>query len=382
MTDKQLTAGIIGSGFIGQVHIEALLRNSVRVKSLCGSQRAKDVATKWRIPNLLLDYDYRPMLDDPEIDVIHITSPNKYHHRTALDCIAAGKHVVCEKPLAMTTHETREIVEAAEKSDRVFAVNYNVRFYPLMLQLKAMIRKGELGRIIHLNGSYFQDWLLYKNDFNWRVLADEGGKLRAVGDVGTHWMDLASFVTGLKAERVWSKLHIHHKTRLRPTGPVQTFTKDDGSSKGEEYSVQTDDFANVILAYEGGAMGNLAISQVASGRSNCIRIEVYGEKKSIAWNSERPNEMEVLQRGERNQVVWRDQSLFDEELLPYLDLPPGHNEGFDDSFKMLYRNIYKHIEDPNTPVFYATAAEGHNELAICDAIIKSDQSGQWQDIDY
>lgn len=382
MPDQKLTAGVIGSGFIGQVHIEALIRNNVRVKALCGSERARPVAEKWSIPDLHLDYDHQPMMDDPEIDVVHITSPNNQHLQACLDALAAGKHVVCEKPLAMTADETKQIAQAAAQSDRIFAVNYNVRYYPLMLHLRQMIARGELGRIIHLNGSYFQDWLLFDTDFNWRLLPEEGGKLRAVGDIGTHWMDLASFVTGLKAERVWARLHIHHQTRRRPKGPVQTFTTKQDSSQYEPYQVETEDFANIILDYGQGAIGNLAVSQVAAGRKNCIRLEVYGEKKSIAWNSTAPNEMQVYYRGQPHQTIQRDQSLLDPAVLPYLDLPPEHNEGFADTFKMLYRNVYQRIADKGTPVFFATAEDGHAELALCEAITQAHQTSQWQPIHY
>lgn len=372
------TAAVIGSGFIGQVHIEALQRIGVRVKALCGSDNARPVAAKFAIPDLHLDYDYRPILADPEIDVVHITSPNRFHHQASLDCIAAGKHVVCEKPLAMNSRETAEIVAAAKASDRVFAVNYNVRFYPLMLQLRKMIAAGELGRIIHVNGSYLQDWLLLDTDFNWRLLPDDGGKLRAVGDIGTHWMDLVSFVMGDRIAEVWAELQIHHQTRKRPTGPVQTFTTEADTSQYAPYPVETEDFANILLRFGCGAVGNLAVSQVAAGRMNCIRVEIYGTEKSIEWCSERPNEMLVSRRGSRNEVLHRDQSLLDPDILPYVDLPPGHNEGFGDTFKMLYRNVYAAIADrENTERFYADAAEGHHELAICDAILEANRTGQW-----
>jgi len=377
------SVGVIGSGFIGQVHIEALQRLGLRVKALCGSESARPVKEAWGIPDLHLNYDYRPMLEDPDIGAVHIASPNRRHHQACLDALAAGKHVVCEKPLALDTGQSREIVEAAESSDRALAVNYNVRFYPLMLQLRRMIADGELGEIVHLNGSYFQDWMLLDTDFNWRVLPEEAGKLRAVGDIGTHWLDLASFVTGRSFESVRADLGQLHKRRRRPEGPVQTFASASEAANYRPYDVETEDYANALLRLEGGAPANLSVSQVASGRMNSLRLEVYGTRKSAQWHSERPNELHLRQRGGRDEILHRDQGLLHPSVAAYADLPPGHNEGFADAFKMLYLNFYDTIAGAEgvEPLF-ATARDGHAELALCEAILASHQSQSWKDIAY
>ncbi len=175
----QLRAGVIGTGFIGPVHIEALKRLGVQVTAICGSTKnARATAQAWGIPEVYGDYDYKAMMKSPNVDVVHITSPNKVHIEQSLAALEAGKHVVCEKPLGMHTRETLRLVKAVKKAGRkgpVFAVNYMCRFFPAVLQMKAMVERGDLGQIINVQGHFFQDWLLQETDYNWRIQASEGG---------------------------------------------------------------------------------------------------------------------------------------------------------------------------------------------------------------
>ena len=268
---------MIGTGFIGPVHVEALRRLGVAVTAICDvGDLGAQAATRLDIPQAFADY--QDLLTSPDVDVVHITAPNRFHCEMSLAALRAGKHVVCEKPLAMNTRETKRIVAEAAKSQRVFAVNYNVRFYPAVLALRSLIRRGELGDIIHINGSYMQDWLFKDTDYNWRLLPQEGGKLRAVADIGTHWMDTVSFILNSEIKSVLADLVTWHQSRKRPLGEVQTFAKSDAKMKYESYQVETDDFASVLLQFANGARGNLGVSQVAAGRKNCIRIEIYGSK--------------------------------------------------------------------------------------------------------
>ncbi|MCC6880753.1 MAG: Gfo/Idh/MocA family oxidoreductase, partial [Verrucomicrobiales bacterium] len=234
-----LRAGIVGTGFIGPVHIEALKRLGIQVTAICGSTKnARALADLWGIPEVYGDYDCDAMFRSPNVDVVHLTSPNKVHVEQSLAALAAGKHVICEKPLGMTSEDTARVVAAAEASDRVFAVNYMCRFFPAVLQMRALVARGDLGRIIHVQGHFFQDWLLEETDYNWRLQSSEGGKLRAVGDIGTHWIDAVSFILGAKAESVFATLETFHKTRKRPTGEVMTFAKADPASM-VDYEVDT-----------------------------------------------------------------------------------------------------------------------------------------------
>jgi len=375
----QIRAGVIGSGFIGPVHIEALQRLGVRVTAIAGSERAREVAAKWNIPNVFVGYDGDGLIRSPEVDVVHITSPNKEHAPQALAALRAGKHVVCEKPLAMTAKESAGLVRASAKfAKQIFAVNYNVRFYPAVLQMRADVAAGRLGRVIHVQGSYFQDWLLKPEDFNWRLLPSEGGKLRAVADIGTHWMDTVSFVLGARVESVYAKLGIAHATRLRPAGPVQTFTRIKSTKGWKAYPVETDDFASILLEWSNGAHGNMAVSQVAAGRKNSIRMEVYGTDGSVSWNSEEPNSLQYGSRDGGNVVSHRACPGFAEDVAGFTDYPPGHAEGFPDSFKMLYRAVYQDIANGASKApLYATAIDGHHEIQVCEAILKSNASRKW-----
>jgi len=373
---KQPRAGIIGTGFIGPVHIEALRRLGISVTGLCDlPDRVQGLAAKYGIPFAFSNY--KEMLRSPEIDVVHITVPNRFHCEMALAAIRAGKHCVCEKPLAMNTRETAQIVAEAGRARTVFAVNYNIRFYPAVLQMRQSARSDELGEIIHVNGSYMQDWLFKETDYNWRLLPSEGGKLRAVADIGTHWMDTVCFVLGSKIKSVFADLETWHKTRQRPLSEITTFAKADRGMKYEPYLVQTEDYASVLLEFTNGSRANLAVSQVAAGRKNCIRIEVYGTKKSAWWCSEQPETLLFGHRDSPNEVAFRGTPAFGPQVAPFIDYPAGHVEGFPDTFKMLFRSVYSAIGGDSGEKLFASASDGHQEVAVCEAILKSNQARGW-----
>lgn len=385
----QLRAGVIGTGFIGPVHIEALKRLGVQITAICGSTRsARACADKWGIPEVYGDYDYRAMYRSPNVDVVHITSPNKVHVKQSLEALAAGKHVVCEKPLGMTSAETARVVAAAaKKGSPVFAVNYMCRFFPAVLQMRAMVERGDLGEIIHVQGHFFQDWLLKQTDYNWRVLSSEGGKLRAVGDIGTHWIDAVSFILGAKAESVFAHVETFHKTRLRPQGEVQTFAEVDPKTM-VPYRVDTEDFGTVLLRFGKARHGfakrvhaNASVSQVAAGWKCSLYLGVYGTKGSVQWDLQQPNEITVGRRDEPNQILQRATAGFSQDVAGFTDYPGGHPEGFPDSHKMHYRAIYEHIASgrKTTPLF-ATASDGHHEVKLCEAVLRSSRKRSWVDV--
>jgi predicted dehydrogenase len=402
----KLRAGVIGTGFIGPVHIEGLKRLGVQVTAICGSTKsAQATADKWGIPEVYGDYDYRAMLASPNVDVVHITSPNKVHVEQSLAALKAGKHVVCEKPLGMTSQETAKVAKAVAKAGSpVFAVNYMCRFFPAVLQMRALVQRGDLGQIMHVQGHFFQDWLQMPTDYNWRLLASEGGKLRAVGDIGTHWIDAVSFILGAKAESVFAHLETFHKTRYRPKGEVQTFaavkadphpalslrrTKGEGGQRPGEgllpYSVDTEDFGSVLLkfgkaghGFVNGVHANASISQVAAGWKCDLYVGIYGTKGSVQWSLQQPNEITLGRRDEPNQILQRGTAGFSADVAGFTDYPGGHPEGFPDSHKMHYRAVYEHIASGRkTPVLFATAADGHHEVKLCEAILKSSCAKRW-----
>lgn len=385
----QLRAGVIGTGFIGPVHIEALKRLGVQVTAICGSTKnAWATADKWGIPEVYGDYDFKAMYRSANVDVVHITSPNKVHVEQCLAALAAGKHVVCEKPLGMTAKETAKVVAAAgKKGAPVFAVNYMCRFFPAVLQMRALVQRGDLGQVIHVQGHFFQDWLLKETDYNWRLLASEGGKLRAVGDIGTHWIDAVSFILGAKAESVFAHIETFHKTRYRPRGEVQTFAKADPKTM-VPYKVDTEDFGSVLLkfgkakhGFVNGAHASASISQVASGWKCSLAVGIYGTKGSVRWDLQQPNEIVLGRRDEPNQILQRATAGFSEDVAGFTDYPGGHPEGFPDSHKMHYRAVYQHIASGReTPVLFATAEDGHHEVKLCEAVLKSSLARRWVNV--
>jgi len=379
---RKLRAGIIGTGFIGPVHLEALRRLGVVVSAICDTpEKAQAAADTYGIPEVYPADRYVDLIRSENVDVVHITAPNRFHCAMALAALKAGKHCVCEKPLAMNSRETGRILKESEASRGVFAVNYNVRFYPAVLQLKQMVSRGDLGQIVHVNGSYFQDWLFHETDYNWRLLPQEGGKLRAVADIGTHWMDTVCFMLGTNIDSVFADLCTLHKKRKRPLGEVQTFTQSTKKIRYQTYPVKTEDFANVLLRFANGARGNLAVSQVAAGRKNSIRIELYGSKQSAWWDSEEPNTFCLGQRDTMNQVAIRNAPGFCPDIAGFTDYPAGHIEGFPDTFKMLFRSVYGDIAGRRSRrPLYATPADGHQEVKVCEAIQKSHRAQRWHPV--
>jgi predicted dehydrogenase len=377
-----LGAAVVGTGFIGPVHIEALRRLGRPVVGVLAStpEKSRAAAAALAIPRAYADYD--ELLRDPEVHVVHITSPNRLHFEQCKQALAAGKHVICEKPLAMNARQTLELVDLASRAPVVTAVNYNVRYYPLCLEARRRIADGQLGSVYHVTGSYVQDWLLFDTDFNWRVLAEEGGELRAVADIGTHWLDLVTAVTGLEVEEVCADLRTVMPVRRRPRGSVETFQgKIDPARNTEPVAITTEDHGSILLRFRGGAVGCLTVSQVTAGRKNCLRYEIAGSRTALAWDSERPNELWIGHRERANELLPRDPALLHADVRRFTNYPGGHNEGFPDTFKQLFRAVYESIEtgDRPTPPF-PTFADGHREVVLCEAILQSHRERRWVDL--
>lgn len=378
--NKQLTAAVIGTGFIGPVHIEGLRRAGVHVVGVLGSSLTRSQQCAQQIS---LDKAYGSLdelLGDTCVDVVHITTPNRFHFEQASRCLAAGKHVLCEKPLAMNSNESAKLVELAARSGLAAGVNYNIRYYPLCIEAAERVRDGRFGRVIHMAGSYVQDWLFHDTDFNWRVLSDEGGPLRAVSDIGTHWLDLMHAITGCEVEAVLADLQTVHPIRQRPVGGVETFSsKLNKPTATQPINIDTDDCGSILLKLKGGGRGVLWVSQVTAGRKNCCRFEIAGSKQSLAWNSESPNEMWIGHRDRPNELLIRDPALLSPRAQQFANYPGGHNEGFPDTFKQLCRDFYGYIArgDFSAQPTFPTFADGHREIQLCDAIVQSHQSQSW-----
>ncbi len=374
-------AVVIGAGFMGPAHTEALRRAGVKVLGILG---VDDAETRRAAETLGLEKAYgsfQEVLQDKQAQSLHLAVPNRLHYEMAKEALAAGKHVLCEKPLAMNSKESAELVALAKKHPKqATGVNYNIRYYPLCIEAREMVRSGKLGDVYHACGSYAQDWLLLDTDYNWRVLAEEGGELRSVADIGTHWLDLVQAITGLEVEALCADLKTVHTTRKRPRGEVETFTgKGKKQQKTEPVQISTDDYGCVMLRYKGGARGSLWTSQVTAGRKNCLRLEIAGAKGSLAWESEKPNELWLGKRAKANESLLRDPALVSEEAGKRIGYPGGHNEGYPDTFKQCFRDFYGYIEAEkfsSKPPF-PTFADGHREIVLCEAILESDRKGKW-----
>jgi predicted dehydrogenase len=376
----QTRTAVVGAGFIGPVHVEALRRLGIRVTGILGvdDEESRSAAETLGLPKAYASF--QEVLADDDVQAVHLAVPNRLHFAMARDALGAGKHVMCEKPLAMNSAESAELVALAGKSALAAGVNYNIRYYPLCLEAADMVRRGDLGDVHSVCGSYVQDWLLYDTDYNWRVLAEEGGELRAIADIGTHWMDLVHAVTGLEIQAVLADLKTVFPVRKRPTGEVETF-KGKGAAPVETEPVQitTDDYGCVLFRFKGGGRGCMWCSQVTAGRKNCLRYEISGAKCALAWNSQNPNELWIGHRDRPNESLLRDPALVAQGVGPYVSFPGGHNEGFPDSFKQCFRAFYDYIEagDPSAAPTFPTFADGHREIILCEAIAKSHREERW-----
>jgi predicted dehydrogenase len=374
-------AAVIGSGFIGTVHAENLRRLGVDVRGLLGSDPERGDAAAARIGVPRAYPSLEALLDEPEVDVVHVTSPNQLHSPQVKQILAAGRHVVCEKPLAVTSAESAELVELAQASDRVTAVNFNIRFYPLNQHAHQMVRDGELGEPRLVHGHYIQDWLLLDTDWNWRLDPEKGGSLRAVGDIGSHWIDLTTFIIDSRVASVMADLSTFVKVRQQPTGPVETFSQE-RATETIPTEMGTDDAALILLRYANGARGSVVVSQVSAGRKNSLQWEVDGSSAAAWWDSETPDHLFIGHRNRPNEIVQRGAEVMNETGTRAASLPGGHVEGFGDTFHGLFREIYTAVLAGGAPErpLYATFADGHHEMAVGDAIAQSAREGRWVDV--
>ncbi len=374
-------SAVIGTGFIGTVHVEALRRIGVQVRGVLGStpERGAARATALGVAKAYDSLDH--LLDDPQVDVVHVTSPNDLHVSQSMAILAAGRHVVCEKPLSLTAADSRTLVERAAETGLVNAVNFNIRHYPLNQHARDVVATGALGDVRLVTGRYFQDWLLLPGDWNWRLRPDVGGALRAVGDIGSHWLDLMAFVTGQPIVSVMADLATFIPQREEPTGPVETFSTK-RSAETVTRTIQTEDAATILLRFANGARGAVSISQISPGRKNSLQWEVDGSEAALAWDSENPDQIWQGHRERPNEILIKNPALMSAGGQAAAALPGGHVEGFADTFAALFRAIYADVVagQPAPRPAYPTFADGHDEMLVNDAIAESARLGRWVDV--
>jgi predicted dehydrogenase len=377
-----IRTALIGTGFMGRTHAEAIRRlGNVEIAAVASVDEAiaREFAGQHAIRRA--SGDYRTILADPEIDAVHVLTPNALHHEVARAALEAGKHVVCEKPLTVSVAEAGDLAATAARAKLANCVEHNLRYYPLVQQARRMAARGDLGEILLVQGTYSQDWLLYDTDWNWRADAKLNGPLRAMGDIGSHWMDLIQHVTGLRITAVCADLATFHPMRKKPKGAVETFGgKANGGEEYEAVPVDTDDYGAVLLKLGRRARGAFTVSQVSAGRKNHLRFEIFGTKKGVAWDQERPDELWVGERGGANQLLLKDPSLLDPAAAGYADYPGGHGEGYPDTHKQVFRRFYRRVADPSAPEEYPTFADGLLIMRLLEKVHQSARERAWVDV--
>lgn len=379
MNLSSIRAGVVGVGFIGVAHVEALRRLGVEVVGVVGStpERARAKAEASGLPEV---YDsVEALAADPGIDVIHVASPNHAHADQVRIALHAGKHVVCEKPLALDSADTADLVQRAAESGLVNAVCFNSRFYPANHQARAIVASGAIGEPRFITGSYHQDWLLRETDWNWRLQPEEAGHLRAVADIGSHWLDLSSFISDKKVTEVMADLHTLVPVRRHPAGPVEAFAPVAEGEELIEERMTSDDAAGILLRYEDGARGAVTISQVSAGQKNSLRYEVAGSESSLRWHSGQPDDLLIGHRGRANEILSRDPNVYDPEAADLIAYPGGHVEGFPDTFRALFSRVYRDVAagGPAKSSAYPTFADGHDVMLVTEAVARSHQDQRW-----
>lgn len=378
---NRIRTAVIGTGFMGRTHLEALRRvENVDVVEIAATSlnKARAAAEGYNVLNAT--GDWHDVIADPSIDAVHITTPNVEHYPMVKAALEAGKHVLCEKPLAMTVAEAEELTVLAAAKKLRAGLNHNLRYYPMVQQMRRMREAGDFGEILVVQGTYSQDWMLYETDWNWRVDPKVSGASRVMADIGSHFFDMTEHVTGLKVTSVCSDLQIFWPTRKQPKGGGESFSGKLGvAGDAVDTPIVTEDFGATLFRM-GKARGAMTASQVSAGRKNGLVLEIYGAKGGATWRQESPDELWLGHRDSPNQVLLKDPSLLDPKARAYADYPGGHAEGYPDTFKQLFRRFYDSITNPALAPDYPVLADGLRQMRILDAELASHKTRAWVDI--
>jgi predicted dehydrogenase len=378
---NRIRTAVIGTGFMGRTHLEALRRvENVDVVEIAATSpdKARTATEGYNVLNAT--GDWHDVIADPSIDAVHITTPNVEHYPMVKAALEAGKHVLCEKPLAMTVAEAEELTALAAARKLRAGLNHNLRYYPMVQQMRRMREAGDFGEILVVQGTYSQDWMLYETDWNWRVDPKVSGASRVMADIGSHFFDMTEHVTGLKVSSVCCDLQIFWPTRKQPKGGGESFSGKLGvAGDAVDTPIVTEDFGATLFRM-GKARGAMTASQVSAGRKNGLVLEIYGTKGGAAWRQESPDELWLGHRDDPNQVLLKDPSLLDPKARAYADYPGGHAEGYPDTHKQLFRRFYESISDASLTPDYPQLADGLRQMRILDAELASHKARAWVDV--
>jgi len=371
-------SGVIGVGFIGAAHIEQLRRlGNIEVVALADEAGPQEKADALHVPR---GYEcYKELIDNQQLDCVHICTPNNSHFEIAMYAMQHGINVVCEKPMTTTVEEAERLLAVAQEKKLIHAMNFNCRFYPMAYQMREMVKNCELGDIFTIHGGYLQDWLFYDTDYNWRLDPEASGESRAFADIGSHWLDLVEFITGLKVTEVLADFETFHKTHKKPKKAADTFSgMAPHPGDYDEVPINTEDYATVLFHLDNGAHACCNISQIFAGRKNQMIVAITGSKSSLHWDSEHSNELWIGRRDCANSQLVKDPSILAPGTAKITGYPGGHVEGFPDTFKQNFKQIYADIEAGRSEnPDYADFTSGLREMVLLNRILQSARERRW-----
>ncbi|NTV82197.1 MAG: Gfo/Idh/MocA family oxidoreductase [Candidatus Aminicenantes bacterium] len=378
---KRIKVGLIGTGYIGMVHLDVLRRlGGVEVVALADTNRelARQAAAKFGVARI--HETAEALIGDPEVEVVHDCAPNNVHFALNAAAIRAGKEVLSEKPLALDSRESAELLVLAEKHGTATAINFCYRYYPVVQEAAARARRGDLGDVRAFVGHFLQDWLFFETDYSWRLDPKVAGRANVVADLGSHWCDLVQFITGQKIVEVMAELHTCLPKRRKPKGGVLSFGAG-GAGETEEVAITLDDYAALFLKLSNGARGSFTTCQAAAGRKVDIEIQVFGSKESYAWSHVHPNALWIGHREKANEVFYESSALQAEDTRKYAGLPTGHPMGYHDAVFNLFRDYYEALarKQAGKPALatFPDFRTGHEMMCVIDAAVESHRSGRW-----
>jgi predicted dehydrogenase len=373
-----LNAGIAGTGFIGRVHARSIRLAGGQLAGVAASSPESAAAAAAELGAERAFGSAAEMVRDPQIEVVHICTPNHLHLPLAEAALAAGKHVICEKPLALDALGAQRLVDTASEAGRHAAVPFVYRYYPTVREARERVRSGETGPLHLLHGTYLQDWLLRSDDTNWRVDAEQGGASRAFADIGSHWCDLAEFLSGHRITRLSARLLT--AVPERSGQPGRHAFEAPGGDGGDTRRVRTEDAALVQFETDSGALGSVVVSQVSAGRKNRLWIELDGRDEAIAFDQERPEELWCGSR-ETLTILRRDPSALSPAAARFAVLPGGHPQGYADCFDAFVSDFYAAVRGGALPDGTPTFVDGLRAAWITDAVLaSSSRDGEWVDV--
>jgi predicted dehydrogenase len=348
---------------MGRVHSNAVRASGEVLVGVADSNLEQATALQIRAQAERVTASATELIEAPDIDTVHVCTPNATHFGLVQAALRAGKHVVCEKPLATTAAEAAQLEDLAREAGVVAAVPFVYRFYPMVREARQRVRRGEAGRLSVLHGSYLQDWLAWESDDNWRVDPAQGGRSRAFGDIGVHWVDLVEFASGQRLVRVNARLLTLYPQRQGPHGP---------------FDVHTEDAATVNFETDGGAIGSVVLSQVAAGRKNRFSFSIDGTEASFVFDHDRPEQLWVGGRAS-SQVLVRSPEDLSPAAAPYATVPAGHPQGYQDCFNAFVADFYRAVRG-GTPDGLPRFADGRRAAQVTEAVLASAESRSWAEV--